>query len=272
MTVRSPEQDEPRILRRLSVRGARLAGEGDGSYRLCVDGGRGSTWRIAAATVDTLSARGLVEEGANGLMLSDIGRALVRRSLAATDAYRAQHLDLARTTVSDDDGVLQQVSVNRDESPLAWLRRRSGRDGRPLIDAAEFTAGERLRSDYTRGRLMPRVTANWSAAVAGHRRDGGAGGMAELTEAAIGARRRVERALAAVGPELGGLLVDFCCFLKGLEEIERERGWPARSAKIVLRLGLVALVRHYGLSTRARGPRRARMVHWGAADYRPTIE
>jgi hypothetical protein len=121
--------------------------------------------------------------------------------------------------------------------------------------------------------MMPRATANWSAAVAGHRRDGGAGGMAELTEAAIAARRRVERALDSVGPELGGLLVDFCCFLKGLEEIERERQWPARSAKLVLRLGLATLARHYGLAAKARGRSHASTIlHWGAEDYRPAIE
>jgi hypothetical protein len=117
---------------------------------------------------------------------------------------------------------------------------------------------------------MPRVTANWTASVAAGRRDG-AGGMAELTEAAIGARRRVEMALAAVGPEFAGILVDFCCFLKGLEEIERERTWPARSAKLVLRLGLSALARHYGLATSARGEGRGRIVHWGAEDYRPSL-
>ena len=147
-----------------------------------------------------------------------------------------------------------------------------GPDGKPLIDAAAFTAGERLRADYTRGQLMPRVTANWTAEVAQSRRDG-AGGMVEMTEAAIAARKRVERALSAVGPELAGVLVDFCCFLKGIETIERERRWPQRSAKLVLRLALSALARHYGLNAIARGRSRAAgLTHWGADDYRPVID
>jgi hypothetical protein len=142
-----------------------------------------------------------------------------------------------------------------------------------MVDPAEFAAGERLRSDYSRGQIMPWVTANWSAAVAAGRRDGGAGGMAELTTSAIAARQRVDRALIAVGPDFAGVLVDFCCFLKGIEEIERDRQWPVRSAKLVIRLALAALARHYGLASEARGNARAtRLRHWGGEGYRPTIE
>jgi hypothetical protein len=173
-----------------------------------------------------------------------------------------------------DDPVLgrRQVTVNRDESPLAWLRRRKDASGRPMIDAVEFASGERLRADYERAQLMPRVTANWSQAGTGRQKAGSGNSAAELTEVALAARHRVEAAIAALDPELAGLAIDFCCFLKGLEQIETERRWPARSAKVVLRLALAALARHYGLATRAKGPRAKEIRHWGAEGYRPTIE
>jgi hypothetical protein len=118
---------------------------------------------------------------------------------------------------------------------------------------------------------MPRITANWDAAVASGKRAGD-GGIADLTDAVLAARQRVEKAIDAVGPELGGLLVDFCCFLKGIEEIERARRWPVRSAKLVLKLALSSLARHYGLSASAAAPEgRARLLHWGTDDYRPNI-
>lgn len=224
------------------------------------------------ALVERLLRRGLIERDAKGLLaLTESGRRSVRRYLAETDGFALQHQTRSKIVIDDEHG-RRRALVNEDESPLARLHRQKGGDGRPLIDAAAFAAGERLRADFTRAQIMPRVTANWTAAVADSRRGGG-GGMAELTEAVIGARQRVDRALSAVGPEFSGILVDVCCFLKGVEEIERARAWPARSAKLVLRLALASLARHYGLTEKARGPgRTGKLEHWGSDDYRPAIE
>ena len=82
----------------------------------------------------------------------------------------------------------------------------------------------------------------------------------------IAARQRVRHALDEVGPEFAGLLLDVCCFLKGLDDIERERGWPPRSAKVVLQLGLDRLARHYGLARRRAAAARAQVRTWLAED------
>ncbi len=160
---------------------------------------------------------------------------------------------------------------NPEECPLAWLARRKDKDGQPLISAEQLAAGERLRRDYTFAMLMPRVTASYSAVPASVRRDGFTDG-AGMSDNVMAARERVNRALAAVGPELASLLVDVCCYLKGLEKIERASRWPQRSGKIVLGIALQLLVRHYGLSRDTPGGQGggARIRHWGADGYRPS--
>jgi Domain of unknown function (DUF6456) len=179
------------------------------------------------------------------------------------DAFRAQHLDLATREIMTESGAIS-VLVNDSESPLAWLARRKGRDGRAMISANQFIAGEKLRADFTRGHLSPRVTSDWSSPTGRSRTFGG--GAGEMTDLVIASRQRVRLAMEACGPEFSGLLMDVCCFLRGLEEVERERGWPLRSAKIVLQLALDRLARHYGLRDVARGDTSARVRTWLAAD------
>jgi hypothetical protein len=181
---------------------------------------------------------------------------------AGVDPLRARHLALARGRILTPDGPAA-VTVDESESPLVWLARRKGRDGRALIEPLQLLAGERLRADFTRAQLMPRVTSNWSASVADHRRGAT---PAVFTDTVIAARQRVRQALDAAGPEFSGLLLDVCCFLKGLADVEGERRWPPRSAKVVLQLGLDRLARHYGLSERARGRARGELRSWLAED------
>jgi hypothetical protein len=114
---------------------------------------------------------------------------------------------------------------------------------------------------------MPRMTVDWASPIAGGA-SAAAGRPAAMAETVVAARQRLRHALDAVGPEFAGLLVDVCCFLKGIEDVERERGWPPRSAKVVLQLGLDRLIRHYGLAAEARGRGRAAVRTWLAPGER----
>ena len=163
------------------------------------------------------------------------------------------------------DGQSSSVEVDLTESPLAWLARRRGRDGRAFIDAVQFMAGERLRADFTRAQMMPRTTADWSGAGRSPTRHATRTGL-DASEAALAAKQRVARAMAGVGPEFSGMLLDVCCFLKGMEQVEQERGWPLRTGKVVLGLALDRLARHYGLSREVRGKERAPIRGWSAPE------
>lgn len=199
-----------------------------------------------------------------------------RRSPAADKStpdvgrFRAQHLALAERVIATEHGA-QTVTMDDAESPLAWLARRRGRDGRAMVAPHQLMAGERLRADFTRAHMMPRTTANWSSPMSSGRREAG-DSAGDFTVAMIAAHQRVNQALEAVGPEFSGLLLDLCCFLKGLEDLERDRGWPARSAKVVLQLGLDRLARHYGFMAQAKGRSDAPIRTWLADDAAFTVE
>ena len=226
--------------------------------------GRGVHPTAAADELLRLDLAQKCEADRGAVELSAAGRAHLRRVAAADPAtsFRDQHLEIVESRIAGEEGPIR-VTVDTGESPLAWLRRRKDRDGAPMIDAAAFEAGERLRRDLTFAGILPSITARWEGAI-----DKGNGGMrdpAAATDATIAARQRVRAALGEVGGELADLLVDLCGFLKGLELIERERRWPPRSAKVVVRLALGRLAVHYGLSGEARGSTASRAARvWQA--------
>ena len=145
-----------------------------------------------------------------------------------------------------------------------------------MLTDAEFDAGEKLRADFWFAQMTPRVTINWSSFLSGGGGTRGAPDIGpDIRDSVIAAHERVKRALAAVGPDLAGVLIDVCCHLKGLEASEKASGWPQRSGKIILQIALRQLARHYGMlppPPEANDQRPVRVRHWGASDYRPAID
>jgi hypothetical protein len=196
-------------------------------------------------------------------LLADCG---VANSEGEGDRDASRRIDCV-TEVLTEGGVRRTVRRVKAESPVDLLAARPGKDGSAWLAAGEHAAAERLRADFTRAQMLPGIGMRWTFEPSTQRGTGGAGGNAEMTDGAIAARGRVNAALEAVGPEFAGLLIDVCCHLKGMELVEAERGWPRRSAKLMLKAGLSILARHYAPpSRRVQGIR-----HWGAADYRPAL-
>jgi hypothetical protein len=131
----------------------------------------------------------------------------------------------------------RSVAVNIAESPLAWL------GARGLVDARQVEAGERLRADYERASIAPRVTMRWGTA----RVDGGGGERLSPTEAQIAAKKRFDMAIEAAGRGLGDVLWRVVCAGEALPQAEKALGWPARAGRVVLTLALDRLADHYRL-------------------------
>ena len=133
---------------------------------------------------------------------------------------------------------VRSVTVNLAESPLGWLFARG------LLTQRQFDAGERLRGDWERGQLAPRVTMSWDSAPMASGR-GGSAPRPDLTGAQIDARRRFDDAIASAGPGLADILWRVVCAGDGMREAESALGWPARAGKLVLTFALDRVAEYY---------------------------
>lgn len=251
----------PRILRRMNEAGACMAIARDMDNAVVArETSDGRTLKTAVVERHIAEAMALndwisvIGEGRiTRYKITSAGRMALKRFLAeeeearvtvgeAGDPYSEQHRDWATRDIKDANK-RRGIRYNAAESPLTTLARRKDQAGEPFLSPDLVAAGERLREDFELAQMGPRVTQNWdkfltSGVQSSPSAQPGSGGSE-------GARARVVTALKDLGPGLGDVVLRCCCFLEGMESVEKRMGWSARSGKIVLRIALGRLKLHY---------------------------
>lgn len=246
-----------RVLRRMQEPGAVLAVAPDMEKAVVVrDTLDGRTVRTAALdrpVAEAMALRNWIEPlPATGRIrryrISAGGQAALRHEAAAG---RDQRHGFAEAQARFDTGPgdhgdtprRTMVRYNAAESPVLALSRRREKDGSPFLPDVLVAAAERLREDFELSQLGPRMAQNWERVLTGAVDEGLSGAIPAVGPMA--ARARVGAALRDLGPGLGDIALRCCCHLEGLETAERRLGWSSRSGKIVLRIALQRLRRHY---------------------------
>jgi DNA-directed RNA polymerase specialized sigma24 family protein len=129
----------------------------------------------------------------------------------------------------DPDQALRKLGALRDADGNAWL------------EPGEMRAAARLRHDWLLGQIGLMRGSDWQAPPRTGGARGPGNGVEQLAGARYDARRRVEIALDALASPLRRTVEAVCLHEQGIEALEREQGWPARSGKIALKLGLAQL-------------------------------
>lgn len=251
--------DTTRILRRLCEPGAVLA-VAENMERGVVVRSDDSGLSTRTAVVEPPVAHALALNGwincpkpgrVNRYYITAAGRSALSRLLAESEnRVRAEREtgapELAGREAREGDGRRQRrARYNASESPLIALARRRDRDGTPFLDETLVRAGERLREDFELAQMGPRIGQNWERFLTGGTERGTSGPESPIDRGPDAAGRRVREALVELGPGLSDVALRCCCFLEGLETAEKRLGWSARSGKIVLRIALQRLKRHY---------------------------
>ncbi|SIS87742.1 DUF6456 domain-containing protein [Paracoccus saliphilus] len=247
------EQDERQfrqVLRRLAEPGAVMV-TAKGMEKAIVTRDEIRTAVLDRSMAEAMALRGWVAQSVQGgriqrYVLVPAGREALRRMLKTggqdAEDHAGKHRVQGDRIIEDpEDGRRRRTRVNLAESPLLLLARHRDMDGQPFLTPGMVAAGERLREDFELAQMGPRVTQNWEGFLTA----GIDVGRNAFGGGSISARDRVAAALRDLGPGLGDVALRICCFLEGMVMTERRLGWTARSGKIVLRLALMRLERHY---------------------------
>ncbi|MHA6298159.1 DUF6456 domain-containing protein [Devosia sp. CAU 1758] len=138
---------------------------------------------------------------------------------------------------------------------------RLGGTGKPedFLAPHHLEASSRLARLFDGAALRQRVTMSYDPGRVGRSRGAA---QADISDNAADARKRLAVFAGLLPPDCWGVLVDVCLYDKGLQQVETERNWPRRSAKLVLRIGLDQVAARMGLLEQATGRDRATTRSW----------
>lgn len=264
-----------RILRRLCETGAVLAVAAEMEKAVVVrDTAGGGSTRTAVVSTDVAQAMALKDwiapAGTGRIVryhITSSGRTALHEMLADPELSQLDPTGLAEAPANFlgkgeevgaldlevENGRSRRIRYALAESPLSTLARRRDRKGTPFLDDTLVAAGERLREDFELAQMNGAGAQEWDKLLAPA--DGSANGADKSTgDAASQARGRVAAALADLGPGLSDVVLRCCCYLEGLETAEKRLGWSARSGKVVLRIALMRLKRHFESTIGPGGP------------------
>ena len=263
-----------RVLRRLCETGAVLAVAAEMEKAVIVrDGASGAAMRTGVVDrkfAEALALKDWISPKQSGKItrysITPTGRSALENILEKSSVPGPQGFAESQTAfgeasiVSDerdntefDFGSPRRMRYSFAESPLVALARRKDKNGEPFLSSDLVTAGERLREDFELAQMGPKVSQNWERFLTGGAR-GGYVPDGDVSGGPSVARQRVADALAELGPGLSDVVLRCCCYLEGLESAEKKLGWSARSGKIVLRIALIRLKRHYDETVGPGGP------------------
>lgn len=262
-----------RVLRRLHETGAVLA-VAEGMEKAVVvretDAGPGArTAVVDSAVAQAMALKDWIAPGSTGRVtryhITSAGRGALRRMIEDQGAVAVEgfaedqtaFLGMSCDPQMEEDGDTEPAPRrNRyclSESPLSALARRRDKSGTPFLEDGLVHAGERLREDFELAQMGGGITQNWDHFLTPGTKPTGRGDNSGVMAAAE-ARKRVADAMADLGPGLSDVVLRCCCYLEGLETTEKRLGWSARSGKIVLRIALMRLKRHYDETVGPGGP------------------
>lgn len=247
-----------RVLRRLCETGAVLAVATDMDMGVIVRdvlGGQSTrTGVVDRVVAEAMALQGWIVAAVSGRIaryhITAAGRSALADMMARDES--AQAVGATEPDPEATRNMPRRIRYSLAESPLAALARRRDSNGKRFLNAPLVHTGERLREDFELAQMETDVGRDWDGFLTALRSDAppcptkGPAGVMQ-------AQARVIAALQDLGPGLSDITLRCCCFLEGLETAEKQLGWSARSGKIVLRIALMQLKRHYAKEENLRG-------------------
>ncbi len=230
----------------------------DGKFRF------GTSQRLVNLALDEvkkLASEGIIDFQKGNISINPLSKGWLKRKMASK---QEQYCDQHRNVKINRKG----VKLNINESPISRLTLTSAKKD-PYLKAHHIEAAKRFSQLFERANLRSKITMSYNDGQLVSSKNS-YNVKTDISDLAIDARKKVGQLLTNLPNDCASIIIDVCGYEKGLQTIESERGWPRRSAKLVLRIGLEQLAQNFGLSQQAIGKERNKPSHWLEEQSRPT--